>query len=62
VPDPVRIELVHRPLPHLDSDDLAGRLEAAARLDPLDGRWPTTLLGCVAGPVNAPGGSVHVAP
>ncbi|WP_340375953.1 hypothetical protein U5640_12800 [Streptomyces sp. SS7] len=31
-------------------DDLAGRLEAAARLDPLDGRWPTTLLGCAASP------------
>ncbi|AKG41413.1 pentapeptide repeats family protein [Streptomyces xiamenensis] len=44
VPDGVRIELVHRPLPDLDSDDLA------ARLDPLDGRWPTTLPGCAASP------------
>lgn len=52
VPDAVRIELVHRPLPDLDSDDLAGRLEAAARLDPLDGRWPTILLGCAASPGN----------
>ncbi|MEH0490469.1 MULTISPECIES: hypothetical protein [Streptomyces] len=50
VPDSIRIELVHRPLPDLDSDDLAGRLETAARLDPLNGHWPTTLLGCAASP------------
>ncbi|MFF7098471.1 hypothetical protein ACFY9A_39835, partial [Streptomyces rubradiris] len=31
--DSIRIELVRRPLPDCDSDDLAGRLEAAARLD-----------------------------
>ncbi|WP_258534772.1 hypothetical protein [Streptomyces sp. PT12] len=49
-PDSVRIELVHRPLPNIDPDDLTGRLEVAARLDPLDGRWPTTLLGCTISP------------
>lgn len=48
--DSVLIELVHRPLPELHPDDLAGRVEAAARLDPLNGRWPTTLLGCAASP------------
>ncbi|MFF2020907.1 hypothetical protein ACFVW2_03720 [Streptomyces sp. NPDC058171] len=52
VPEGVRIELVHRPLPNLDPDDLAGRLETAARLDPLNGRWPTKLLGCTASPSN----------
>ncbi|MFJ2744824.1 hypothetical protein ACIO3O_34785 [Streptomyces sp. NPDC087440] len=51
-PDSIRIELVRRPLPPLDQDDLSGRLETAARLDPLDGRWPTTLLGCTASPGN----------
>jgi hypothetical protein len=49
-PDSVRIELVHRSLPHLDPDDLAGRFQAAASLDPLDGRWPTQLLGCTVSP------------
>ncbi|MFF7098117.1 hypothetical protein ACFY9A_37895 [Streptomyces rubradiris] len=52
MPDSIRIELVRRPLPDCDSDDLAGRLEAAARLDPLNGLWPTTLLGCAASPGN----------
>ncbi|RNG26225.1 hypothetical protein [Streptomyces botrytidirepellens] len=51
-PDSLRIELVRRPLPNLGPDDPAGRLEAAARLDPLDGRWPTKLLGCTASPGN----------
>ncbi|MEV6946004.1 hypothetical protein AB0N07_29255 [Streptomyces sp. NPDC051172] len=51
-PDSVRIELVRRPLPDFDQADLAGRLEAAARLDPLDGWWPTKLLGCTASPGN----------
>ncbi|MFD7137011.1 hypothetical protein [Streptomyces sp. NPDC059894] len=51
-PDSVRIELVSRPLPDLDPDDLAGRIETAARLDPLNGRWPTQLLGCTASPGN----------
>ncbi|MFI0939803.1 hypothetical protein [Streptomyces sp. NPDC021020] len=52
MPASVRIELVRRPLPDLDPDDLEGRLEAAARLDPLNGRWPTELLGCTASPGN----------
>ncbi|MFF9785142.1 hypothetical protein [Streptomyces nigrescens] len=52
VPDSARIELVRRPLPVLDPHDLTGRLEAAARLDPLNGRWPTELLGCAASPGN----------
>lgn len=52
MPAGVRIELVRRPLPDLDPDDLEGRLEAAARLDPLNGRWPTELLGCTASPGN----------
>ncbi|MFE7272548.1 hypothetical protein [Streptomyces sp. NPDC057623] len=51
-PDQTLIELVHRPLPNLDPDDLTGRLEAAATLDPLNGGWPTTLLGCTASPGN----------
>ncbi|MEU3092477.1 hypothetical protein ACWCQ0_38705 [Streptomyces massasporeus] len=51
-PDGVRIEFVSRPLPDLDPDDLAGRLETAAWLDPLNGRWPTKLLGCTASPGN----------
>ncbi|MEU9189888.1 hypothetical protein AB0D14_36215 [Streptomyces sp. NPDC048484] len=51
-PDSVRIELVRRPLPDLGPDDLAGRLETATRLDPLNGRWPTELLGCAASPGN----------
>ncbi|MBV9025594.1 MAG: hypothetical protein JO362_17785 [Streptomycetaceae bacterium] len=51
-PNSVRIELVRRPLPKLDPDDLAGRLDTAARLDPLDGRWPTALLGCAASLAN----------
>lgn len=51
-PDSVRIELVRCPLPDFDQADLAGRLEAAARLDPLGGRWPTKLLGCTATPGN----------
>lgn len=51
-PDNVRIELVHRPLPNLDADDLTGRLEIAAALDPLNGRWPADLLGCAASPGN----------
>ncbi|KPI01815.1 hypothetical protein OK074_5481 [Actinobacteria bacterium OK074] len=52
VPDSVRIELIRRPLPDLDPDDLAGRLITAAHLDPLNGRWPTRLLGCAASPGN----------
>lgn len=52
VPDSARIELVRRPLPVLDPHDLTGRLKAAARLDPLNGRWPTELLGCAASPSN----------
>ncbi|MFJ8637377.1 hypothetical protein [Streptomyces sp. NPDC093568] len=51
-PDQTLIELVHRQLPPLDPDDLRGRLEAAASLDPLNGRWPTGLLGCAASPGN----------
>lgn len=51
-PDNVLIELVRRPLPDFASDDLAGRLEAAGRLDPLHDRWPTDLLGCAASPGN----------
>lgn len=51
-PDSARIELVHRPLPALDPDDLAGRLETAARLDPPNGCWPNKLLGCAASPGN----------
>ncbi|KUN02059.1 hypothetical protein AQI95_28675 [Streptomyces yokosukanensis] len=51
-PTSVLVELVHQPLPDLDPDDLAGRLETAARLDPLDGRWPTKLLGCTSSPGN----------
>ncbi|MDT0267340.1 hypothetical protein RM844_13700 [Streptomyces sp. DSM 44915] len=50
--DSIRIEFVRRPLPPLDPDDLSGRLEIAARLDPLNGRWPTTLLGCASSPGN----------
>jgi hypothetical protein len=46
------IELVHRPLPETAPDDLRARLETAARLDPLDGRWPNVLLGCTASPGN----------
>ncbi|MFJ2670433.1 hypothetical protein [Streptomyces sp. NPDC087525] len=51
-PDSVRIELVRHPLPDLDPDDVAGRLETAARLDPLKGRRPPALLGCTASPAN----------
>ncbi|MFI1189321.1 hypothetical protein [Streptomyces californicus] len=51
-PDSVRIELVRRPLPDFDPDDVAGRLATATRLDPLNGRWPTELLGCTASPGN----------
>lgn len=51
-PDSVLIELVHRPLPQCDEDDLAGRLDVAARLDPLNGRWPRELLGCAISPSN----------
>lgn len=51
-PDSLRIELVHRALPELDPDDLAGRLETAARLDPLNGCWPTELLGSMSSPGN----------
>lgn len=51
-PDSVRIELVHRSLPNLDAGDLTGRLEVAAGLDPLNGRWPAKLLGCAASPGN----------
>ncbi|MFC9131929.1 hypothetical protein ACFT4A_34540 [Streptomyces sp. NPDC057099] len=51
-PDSIRIEFVHRPLPDLDPDDLSGRLETAARLDPLNGHWPNTLLGCASSPGN----------
>lgn len=51
-PDSVLIELVHRSLPETAPDDLRARLEAAARLAPLDGRWPDTLLGCAASPGN----------
>ncbi|WP_326813327.1 hypothetical protein OIE62_07220 [Streptomyces scopuliridis] len=49
-PDSVRIELVRRPLPPFHTDDEEGRLEAAAHLDPLSGRWPNELLGCTASP------------
>jgi hypothetical protein len=48
VPDSVLIELVHRPLPAFHPDDADGRRAAAARLEPLPGRWPTDLLGCAA--------------
>ncbi len=51
-PTSVLIELVHRPLPEFGQDDLQGRLETAARLDPLDDRWPAKLLGCAASPGN----------
>ncbi|MFJ1915155.1 hypothetical protein ACIOGX_24860 [Streptomyces sp. NPDC088147] len=51
-PDSVRIELVRHPLPDLDPDDVAGRLETAARLDPLKGHRPPALLGCTASPAN----------
>ncbi|WP_037906459.1 hypothetical protein [Actinacidiphila yeochonensis] len=51
-PASVRIELVHRPLPDLDTDDLTGRLQVAAGLDPLHGRWPANLLGCATSPGN----------
>lgn len=50
--DQTLIELVHRPLPALAPGDLTGRLEAAASLDPLNGGWPTALLGCTASPGN----------
>jgi len=53
-PDGVRIDLVHRALPRLNPDDLRARLETAARLDPLDGHWPTTLLGCASTSGNRP--------
>lgn len=45
-PDSVRIELIRRPLPPFATNDEAGRLETAARLDSLPGGWPTELLGC----------------
>lgn len=51
-PGQTLIELVHQPLPDLDPDNLTSRLEAAATLDPLNGGWPTTLLGCTASPGN----------
>ncbi|MEW2618935.1 hypothetical protein [Streptomyces sp. NPDC048106] len=53
-PDSVLIELVHQPLPDLEPNDLACRLETAVLLDPLNGRWPATLLGCAVGPGNRP--------
>ncbi|MGW0884494.1 hypothetical protein [Streptomyces sp. NPDC002671] len=53
-PESIRIELVRRPLPSFAADDQAGRLAAAAHLDPLPGRWPSQLLGCTA----SPGGSL----
>lgn len=52
-PDSVRIELIHQPLPHLATDDEAGRMDAAARLDSLPCRWPTELLGCAASPADS---------
>lgn len=51
-PDSIRIHLVHRSLPGLDAGDLTGRLEAAAALDPLHGRWPASLLGCAVSSGN----------
>ncbi|TCR22946.1 hypothetical protein [Streptomyces sp. BK205] len=51
-PGQTLIELVHQPLPDLEPDNLTSRLEAAATLDPLNGGWPTTLLGCTASPGN----------
>ncbi|BDH15360.1 hypothetical protein HOK021_65390 [Streptomyces hygroscopicus] len=47
-PDSVRIELIRRPLPSFATDDVAGRLDAAARVDSLPRGWPTELLGCTA--------------
>jgi len=49
-PDSVLVELIRHPLPNFTTDDWAGRLEAAARIAPLDGCWPTQLLGCTASP------------
>ncbi|MFJ4919953.1 hypothetical protein [Streptomyces sp. NPDC088725] len=43
---------VHRPLPSLDAGDLTGRLDVAAVLDPLNGHWPSKLLGCAVAPAN----------
>ncbi|MFF7192364.1 hypothetical protein ACFZAM_01390 [Streptomyces sp. NPDC008079] len=51
-PDSVLIELVRPPLPTLSPDELNGRLELAAGLDPLNGRWPTRLLGCTISPAH----------
>ncbi|MFD7223642.1 hypothetical protein ACFV9P_21900 [Streptomyces sp. NPDC059892] len=53
-PDSIRIELVRRPLPPLDPDDLSGRLETAARLAPLNGCWPTELLVPQSRPTGIP--------
>lgn len=49
-PPGVVVELVTRPLPGFDPDDLDGRRQAAAALDPLEGRWPRTLLACADSP------------
>ncbi|MFI6801556.1 hypothetical protein [Streptosporangium canum] len=39
-PPNMMIELVSQDLPDFASDDLQGRVDAAAALDPLGGRWP----------------------
>lgn len=49
-PDNVRVELIRRSLPSFTTDDEAGRLGAAANIDPLPGRWPDNLLGCTVCP------------
>ncbi|GAA4219435.1 hypothetical protein FHR32_000392 [Streptosporangium album] len=44
------IELVSQDLPVFASDDLQARVDAAAALDPLEGRWPHRRLACTASP------------
>ncbi|MEU8272095.1 hypothetical protein AB0B89_33700 [Sphaerisporangium sp. NPDC049002] len=46
----VTIELVSQDLPVFASDDLQARVDAAAALDPLEGRWPRGRLACTASP------------
>ncbi|MFD0885395.1 hypothetical protein ACFQ08_12635 [Streptosporangium algeriense] len=48
IPDSMVIELVAQTLPVLTSDDLQGRLGAAAALNPLEGTWPRRRLACTA--------------